>query len=141
MSTEFITTTTRLTIINNTIRQKRVIEPPKNYWFHSFILLVLFIGFSVDDVLNDKPYKWVRVLILLVWISPHLVTIYRILFINSWKSNIKFSDIKEIKLLPDENELEEKVSMILKSGRKKIYVFRKSEEQAKKFTEMISSKY
>ena len=93
----------------------------------------------MDDVLNDKPYKWVRVVILLVWISPHLVTIYRILFINSWKSNIKFSDIKEIKLLPDENELEEKVSMILKSGRKKIYVFRKSEEQAKKFIEMMSS--
>ena len=139
MNTEFITTNSRLSVKNDTIWQKRIIEPPKNYWFHSFILLLFLLGFSVYDAIPEKPYKWIMVFVIIMWMTPHIMTIYQILFIKTWKSNIRLSDIKSVRTENEENELEEKVFVKLKSGREKIYFFRKSENQAEKFVLLISS--
>lgn len=139
MSSEFITINSKLTVNNNTIWQKRIIEPQKNYWFHSFILFLLGIGYGVYEMVTENPYRWIMVVVLTIWMTRHIITIYQILFINAWRSNIPLSDIKEIRTPDPENEFEEKVVLRLKSGREKTYIFRKSENQAEKFVLMISS--
>jgi hypothetical protein len=137
MATEFITTTSKLTIKNNRVVQQRVVQPERNYWFHSFVLILLFIALTFDDVLSDRPYRWPLLIVAVMWISPHLVTIYRYLFVVTWRTNIPLPLIKSFKL-QDRNELEEEVVLTLRSGRKKIYVFRKAEEQAEKFAGALS---
>ena len=137
MNPEFITTTSKLTIKDNRVLQRQVVEPERNYWFHSFILIGIIIGLAVYDTLTDKPYKWVLVLVAIGWMSPHLVTIYRYLFVVTWRTNIPLRLIKNFRL-QDRNELEEQVVLTLRSDRKKTYVFRKAEGQAEKFAEALS---
>ena len=137
MATGFITTTSKLTIKNNSVVQKRITEPERNYWFHSFILIAFVIAFAIDDALTDRPWRWPVILVGLWWMSPHLVTIYRYLFVVTWRTNIPLNLIKSFKL-QDRNELEEEVVLTLRSGRKKTYIFRKAEAQAEKFITALS---
>jgi hypothetical protein len=139
MGTEFITKEGKLMVQRGVIYQKRLLEPPKNYWFHSFVLILLLMMLWADEAVNGKPLKWFYLPIGLMWIFPHLETIYRFLFVNTWRTNIPLSRVKEVMVHHPENELEEKVTLVLRSGRRKTYVFRKSEQQAGPFAEMVSS--
>ncbi|MDB5195831.1 MAG: hypothetical protein JWP88_201, partial [Flaviaesturariibacter sp.] len=92
----FITTDSELEIKRNTIYQKRLVVPVRTYWLHSFILLLIYIGYSFYETVTEKPYRWVSVLLGISWIAPHLVTIYRFLFKKSWRQNIPVSKIKSV---------------------------------------------
>jgi hypothetical protein len=139
MDPEFFTKSSKLTIKNDTIWEKRLVSPEKNYWFHSFILLLVFIAFSVDKAIYDTPFDWLYVLLGLIWIAPHLKHIFEFLFQKIWRWYIPLSEVRTIVLDPHYNELEQKVTITVKSGRKKVYVFRTSEHQAEAFTELVSS--
>lgn len=42
----FITTDSQLEIRQNIIYQKQLVEPIRTYWLHSFLLLLIYIGYS-----------------------------------------------------------------------------------------------
>ena len=138
MNAEFLTTNSRLTIDKNWINENIIIKKPKNYWFDSFIFMALIIVFFIYEALTDNSYKWIIVFAGLTWILPHIKTVLQILFVETWKSNIQLLEIKDVKIEKQENELEEKVILRLKSGRRKTYVFRKSENQAENFIATIN---
>jgi hypothetical protein len=139
MDAEFITSTSKLTLKNDTIWEKRIVQPEKSYWYHSFILLLIFIGYSTYKALNERASDWLYVLLGIVWIAPHLERIYKFLFVKVWRWYVPLSEIRFIHVEQDFNELEQKVTVLLKNGRKKEYIFRRSENQTERFMEVITS--
>jgi hypothetical protein len=137
MDTSFYTVGSKVTLKDNVIREQVIIEPPPSYWWHSLILLVLVLIYSIDEALSGKFRKWVFAVLVIVWMAPHLSRLYTLLFVQVWRRNIPLAQIKTITHEPDANELEEKVKVVLRSGRQKIYVFRKSESVAAAFVETI----
>ena len=138
MSTEYSTTTSKLRVQNKWISERVIVEPEKNYWFHSFMILLLLIIYSMDQ-LETKPAKFISIVMCVIWISPHFVRIYRGLFVNVWRNNIPLKEVKDIDVDHEYNELEEKVTITLNSGRRKIYLFRKAEGQAEGFAAAVSA--
>jgi len=140
MDPEFFTTNSKLTIKNDTIWEKQLVLPPPNYWFHSFILLLVIIAFSIDKAVNETPLDWVYVLLGLIWIAPHLKHIYAFLFQKVWRWYVPLAEVSTVVLDPHYNELEQKVTLTVKSGRKKVYIFRRMEHQAEAFVELVASR-
>lgn len=137
MTSEYSTTTSKIRVQNKWISERVVVEPDKNYWFHSFLMLLLLIIFSIDQV-ETKFTKITTIILCVIWISPHFVRIHRGLFVNVWRNNIPIKEIKDIEVDQDYNELEDMVTLTLNSGRKKIYLFRKWEGQAEDFAAAVS---
>ncbi|HEX2535385.1 MAG TPA: hypothetical protein VHK69_16685, partial [Chitinophagaceae bacterium] len=137
METVFYTVTSKLTLKNNTVWEQRVLQPPPTYWWHSFVLLVTVLGYTVHEALSGQWHEWVFALLLLHWLRPHLQRIYRLLFVNVWRWYVPLAEIRSVHLDPDYNEWEEQVRVVLRSGRQKNYLFRKSEGQAGKFAEVV----
>lgn len=139
MDAEFITSTSKLTLKNETIWEKRIVQPEKSYWYHSFIFLLIFIGYSTYRAINERAFDWLYVLLGLVWIAPHLKRIYKFVFVKVWRWYVPLSEIRTVEVEQNFNELEQKVIVLLKNGRKKEYIFRRSENQTERFVELIAS--
>lgn len=137
----FITLNSQLSFDNNHLNIKKVKQDPnKRYWFDSFILIAFFISFQIYRAITDEPIGWVIAGCALVWIYPHLERIFKILFVYHWGNRIALNKIKEIKVLPAGNELEDILCLKLINGRKKIFIFRKAENQLNDFVEALKQK-
>ena len=112
-------------------------DPNGHYWFVSFALLAILLGWNIYDVVNGEIYSLLWVVIILVWIYPHLVRIYKFLFVQKWGNAIKMNNIKDVTRPEPINELETKVILKLKSGRRKELIFRSRENQVEGFLETI----
>ena len=135
---DFFTIDSRITIKYGKILIKKLKhEPIKRYWFDSFILIGLLIAYQVDGAINGKPYKWVIVIAALTWIYPHLERIFKIFFINKWGNTIVLAEVLDIIQPEPDNELETKVLIRVKSGRRKEFIFRTAENQADKFINTV----
>lgn len=141
MNTSFITVDSKLSFDNTYLNIRKLkYGPTRSYWFDSFILLSLFIGFQVYRAIYDKPRVWVLVLLGLIWIYPHLERIFKLFFVDKWGNRIKLVTIKEIKILPPNNELETIVVIKMITGRQKTLIFRNAENQHEGFIELLESK-
>lgn len=101
----------------------------------SFILL--FISLQIYRAIYEKPRAWVMVFIGFVWLYPFLEKLYKSLFVLKWGNEIILNQVKEIDILPIENELETKVRLRFLNNRIKILVFRTNENQVDIFYEFI----
>lgn len=139
MQIEFYTVNSKLTLKNNTIWEKNLIQQKPSYWLHSVVLLIALLILTVYEALAGEFYKWFLSIMIIVWLTPHITRLYRLLFVKVWRWYIPLREIKVINLHQDYNELEEKVTVVLNSGREKIFIFRKMEHQAEKFVYQINS--
>lgn len=137
----FITVDSKLTFDKHYLNIKKAIQnPTRSYWFDSFLLLALFIGFQIYRAVYDKPRAWVLVVIGLTWIYPHLEKIFKILFIYKWGNRIKLDKIVDFTISPSSNDLETTLQLKLANGRKKILVFRTAENQIDDFIKVLQQK-
>ena len=139
MDAEFFTTNSKLTLKNNVIWEKTLVQPPPSYWFHSFLFIIAFLAYTVYEILSGAWQELILAAVLLFWLSPHIKRIYQLLFVNVWRWYVPLSEIRNIYLEQEYNKLEEMVRLVLHSGREKTYIFLKSEQQAERFVELISS--
>ena len=72
-----------------------------------------------------------------VWLYPFLEKFYKSIFIFKWGNEIIINQVKEIDILPIENELETKVRLKFINNRIKILVFRTHENQVEMFYEFV----
>jgi hypothetical protein len=137
----FITVDSKLTFDKHYLNIKKVAQKPtRSYWFDSFLLLALFIGFQAYRAIYDKPRAWVLVLIGLTWIYPHLERIFKILFIYKWGNRIKLDKIVKYAVLTSDNDLETTLQLKLVSGRQKLLLFRSAENQIDDFLKILHQK-
>jgi hypothetical protein len=134
---EFYTDHSKLTIKGERIIEKVIIEKPRNYWFHSFILDCAFMAYGIYGIIHGEKGSLYFIVMGLVYGYDHFKKIYHELFVVAWRKNYSLREIKSGSLNDDYNDLEDKVTLTLKSGRKKIYIFRKSEGTAEAFKTMI----
>ena len=66
-----------------------------------------------------------------------LEKLYKTLFVLKWGNEIKINQVKEIDILPIENELETKVRLRFLNNRIKIIVFRNHENKVDAFIGVI----
>lgn len=138
MEQVFTTTTGQLTIKNGKLWEKKLVTQDPDYRYHSFILLALFTILCIHEISTSRNYA--RLLILLpisMWIYPHFKTIYQFLFQKIWRWYIPLAEISKLQYNPDFNELEESITVRIKSGRSKIFIFRKSEKQAEEMMKAL----
>lgn len=135
---ELYTINSKLIFDNNYLTIKKMKNDTSSYWFHSFVLYGCMVGFYFYKAMNQDPLAWFMVFgIITVWMYPHWVRIFKILFLFKWGNRIKIADIKDVSILPKENELETAICLKLKSGRQKHFVFRTLEKQAEHFVAYV----
>ena len=140
MNPEYITLDSRLTIKKDVLTERKLKINTEEGVTRSiaFIALIAFLALSLYKIFEDKEYVYiVQVMLILVWLEPHVKRIYRTLFIKTWRSSIKLNDIQNVTLSPLDNGLETKVTLHLKNGRKKFLVFRNAENQSADFIQSL----
>ncbi len=136
---DFYTIDSRVVLDKEKIIIKKLkYDPTKRYWFDSFFLFAILIAFQASAAVDGKPYKWILVIAALTWIYPHLERIYSYLFIKYWGNSIQLNKIVDITEPKFMNELESKVVIKIKSGRRKELIFREAEYQADGFRNAVS---
>jgi hypothetical protein len=138
MEAVFITKDSELLLSGDRVRSKRLVEAPNDYWFHSLILLSALALYRINEVRNGEYWKWIVLVAILSWASPHLWRIYRYLFVLTWRSSIPLNAIRSV-AQEELNKLETKVTLTLHSGRKKEYIFRTSENEAERFVQAMQA--
>jgi hypothetical protein len=99
-----------------------------------FLVLLLFIWITLEKITYDHEYLRITQLILIFYcLSPHLHRIYRLLFVDYWRSAIPLAKIRRISTKNLDNGIETKVTIHLANGRQKQYIFRNAEQQADAF--------
>jgi hypothetical protein len=137
----FFTLDSRLTLQRGNVYQKKV-KYSDARWdrFVVFMLLFLFLLFTLYQIIEEEKYGSIAQLILIVfWLSPRVKSIYQTLFVKTWKSIIPLKDVKGVSTKQLENGLETEVSLHLSSGRRKVYTFRNAEAQIEPFVEAVSA--
>lgn len=143
MADKFITLNSRITISKGVFREKKIYEDTEVGFdrFVSFLALCAGLGFCIYQLIVNKDYYYiVQILLLGFWLESHFRRIYLALFVKTWMTYFKISDIKGFayKALP--NGLETEVILKLKSGRKKFLIFRDAENQVEDFINLINEK-
>jgi len=135
---DFITVNGKLRFVNG----KLIFTKVKNdeTMSHSVVyvtFILLFIALQLYRAIYEKPRAWVMVFIGFVWLSPFLEKFYKSIFVFKWGNEIIINQVKEIEILPFENELETKVRLRFNDNRIKVLVFRTNENQVDMFYEYI----
>ena len=135
---DFITVNGKLKFVNGKLVFTKIKnDETKSYSSIYVIIILLFIALQLYRAIYEKPRAWVMVLIGLVWLYPFLEKLYKSLFVLKWGNEIKINQLKEIDVLPIENELETKVRLRFINNRIKILVFRTHENQVDTFIGFI----
>ncbi len=139
MPTEFITLDGRLTIKFAAVIEKKLKQNKEGFMrFAAFTLWVALLAFCVYRVVEERDYFFIlQGVVTLFWMEPGIKSIYASLFVETWKSTIPFADIQSVNSAPLDNSLETQVTLHLKNGRKKFYVFRNAEKQADDFIQAV----
>lgn len=143
MSAEFITFNSSLIIKQSTLIEKKLIVNTEEGFtrFIAFVALLALLAFCIYRIVVDKDYFFIiQLLLVLLWLTPHLKRIYTFMFVKTWKSAIRIDDIRRVTSLRLQNGLETQVVLHLKNGRKKFLVFRNAENQVDDFVRTIEGK-
>jgi hypothetical protein len=135
---DFITVNGKLRFVNGKLiftKVKNDETKSHSVVYVSFILL--FISLQLHRAIYEKPRAWVIVFIGFVWLYPFLEKLYKSLFVLKWGNEIIINQVKEIDVLPIENELETKISLKFLNNRIKVLVFRTHENQVDIFYDFI----
>ena len=135
---DFITVNGKLRFVKGKLiftKVKNDVTKSHSVVYVTFILL--FISLQLYRAIYEKPRAWVFVLIWFVWLYPFLEKLYKTLFVLKWGNEIKINQVKEIDILPIENELETKVRLRFLNNRIKIIVFRNHENKVDAFIGVI----
>ena len=135
MNTEFITLNSKLIIKNNAIIEEKLKTEEEGFTrFIALVALLSFLFFCIYKIVEEKDYIFiVQLILVLFWLEPHVMRIYRSLFVKTWKSTIRLNEIQRVTSVKLDNGLETEVILQLKSGRKKFIVFRNAENQVEDF--------
>lgn len=136
MHTEIYSLNSRLTIKNKAIFEKKLKTNTEEGFTRliAFVALLALLVLCIDKIIEEKNYLFiVQVILILVWLEPHIKRIYLSLFVKTWKSSIKLNEIQKITSIRLDNGLETEVILHLKSGKKKFIVFRDAEKQIEEF--------
>ena len=112
-------------------------DPNRQYRFHSFAALSFLMAWEIYSALNGNPYRWFIAAVIFIWMYPHLERFYKFLFVNKWGGTIRLNDIMDVIKPEPENELETKVVLKFKKGRRKELIFRSRENQVEGFLDTI----
>lgn len=143
MSAEFITLNSRLTIKKGTLIEKKLTVNTEEGFtrFIAFVAFLAFLAFCIYRIVVDKKYFFIiQLLLVLIWLEPHIKHIYTFLFVKTWKSAIRMDDIQRVTSSRLQNGLETQVTLHLKNGRKKFFTFRDAENQIDDFVRTIETK-
>jgi hypothetical protein len=143
MNAAFISLDSRVTIKNGWITVKKFKTDTEEGFtrFIAFVALLALLAFCLYRIIEDKAYFFtVQLLLVLIWLAPHIKRIYTFLFVITWKSAIRMDDIRQVTTLPLENGLETRVTLHLVNGRKKFLTFRDAENQLPHFIRSIGIK-
>lgn len=139
---EFFTLDTRITIQRGNIYHNRIKYNADEGMdrFIAFGAIVLITSYLIYLMAEKNEYGWsFQILLMLMWLWPHLRRIYQTLFIKTWKSIIPLKDVKNISTKPLDNGLETEVVLHLQNGRKRFYTFRNAEGQIEPFINMVTA--
>ena len=135
---DFITVNGKLRFVNGKLIFTKVKnDETKSYSFIYLTIILLFIALQLYRAIYEKPRAWVMVFIGFVWLYPFLEKFYKSLFVFKWGNEIIINQVKEIDILPFENELETKVLLRFNDNRIKIFIFRTHENQEEMFYEFV----
>jgi hypothetical protein len=135
---DFITVNGKLRFVNGKLIFTKVKnDETKSYSFINITIISLFIALQLYRAIYEKPRAWVMVFIGFVWLYPFLEKFYKSLFVFKWGNEIIINQVKEIEILPIENELETKARLRFNDNRIKILVFRTHENQVDMFNDFI----
>ena len=143
MSAEYITLNSRLAIKKGILIEKKLkINTGEGFTrLMAFVVLVALLAFCIYSIAVDKNYIYIIQLILvLMWLAPHIKRIYTSLFIKTWKSTVRLEEIHSLTSSRLDNGLETQVTLRLKNGRKKFLIFRDAENQVDDFIRSIEVK-
>jgi len=135
---DFITVNGKLKFVNGKLILKKIKnDETKSYSYAYVTIILLFIALQLYRAIYEKPRAWVMVLIGFVWLYPFVEKLYKSLFVLKWGNEIIINQVKEIDVLPIENELETKIRLKFLNNRIKVLVFRTHENQVDMFYEFI----
>lgn len=140
---EFITLNSRITIQKGVINERKVkLDTEEGFTrLMAFVALIVYLLFCIYRIVIEKDYfVFIHVILILVWLTPHLVRIYTSLFIKTWQSSIKLDRVSRVTSLNMGNGLETQVTLHLKNERKKFFVFRNAENQVENFIGAIENR-
>jgi hypothetical protein len=139
---EFFTLDCRITIQRSNIYHKKVKDGTQTIHYRSLILIgfALVVYLTILEIKEDGNYfSLLRILVLAFLLAPEFKSIYKTLFVKTWKSIIPLKDVKAITTKPLDNGLETEVTLHLQNGRKKFYTFRNAEGQMKAFIDAVEA--
>ena len=135
---DFITVNGKLIFVNGKLIFKKIKNGETNAHSFAYVtIILLFIALQLYRAIYEKPRAWIMVLIGFVWLYPFLEKLYKSLFVFKWGNEIIINQVKEIDILPIENELETKVRLKFLNNRIKILVFRTHENQVEMFYDFV----
>lgn len=135
---DFITVNGKLRFVNGKLIFKKIKNGETNAHSFAYVtIILLFIALQLYRAIYEKPRAWVMVFIGFVWLYPFLEKFYKSLFVLKWGNEIILNQVKEIDILPIENELETKVRLKFLNNRIKILFFRTHENQVEIFYEFV----
>lgn len=145
MENVFKTTTGTITLKNDEMRFRRLLEQP-SYRAHSFLLFVVILTFKWLSFYNepfptneDKFRLLVWTVLIVYWMYPHLENTFNWLFRFTWKKRIKLDNVVSAESMDLHNELECGVRLKLRSGRVKEVIFRQEEGYAAPFLQLFET--
>jgi len=135
---DFITVNGKLRLVNGKLIFTKVKnDETKCHSVDYVTFILLFISLQLYRAIYEKPRAWVMVFIGFVWLYPFVEKLYKSLFVLKWGNEIIINQVKEIDVLPIENELETKILLKFIKNRIKVLVFRTHENQVDMFYEFI----
>jgi hypothetical protein len=136
MSVEYLTLNSRLSIKKDVLTEKKLkVNAEEGFTrLMAFVVLVALVAFCIYRIAVDNNYFYIIQLILvLMWLAPHIKRVYTSLFIKTWKTSIRIDEIQSLTSSKLDNGLETQVTLHLKNGRKKFLIFRDAENQVDDF--------
>ena len=136
MNSAFISLNSRINIKKGLITEKELKTDTEEGFTRSiaFLALLAFLAYCIYRIVVDKDYFYIlQLLLVLIWLAPHIKRIYTFLFVKTWNATIRIDDIQGVTSSRLQNGLETQVILQMKNGRKKFIIFRDAENQMEDF--------
>ena len=99
---------------------------------------LLWIAAFVFQFFRDEPKKYVGIVVWAVLVLLRLPNVYDVLFKRSYTIRIPLQQIREFTMEDDRHGYQTAVKLLLKNGRYRKLIFRKLENRAEAFADLLS---
>jgi hypothetical protein len=99
---------------------------------------LLWIAAFVFQFFRDEPQKYVGIVVWAVLVLLRLPDMVDVFFKRSYATRIPFQQIQDFTLEDDRHGYQTIVKLLLKNGRYRKIIFRKLENQAESFADLLS---